>query len=212
MSDRKERLCHPCRIDQHVEMTCLEDLYGPPCTASSLGGAAVARAELDIAARRIRPAGDDWQRLFEKVEGARLELGEQSRSCAIVRDLITQVLIGPFRKSAASDQLKLEFLGQLRHARSQLLQPGLPWMRQTRIHEDVASNLVWRRRANGGQKRSGSTMADEDQWSVLWHGRELAPNRLHLLSPVGNVCALVIAHQGGNNCLSAALSEALGDT
>jgi hypothetical protein len=55
-------------------------------------------------------------------------------------------------------------------------------------------------------------MADEDQRSVLWHGSELAPNRLHLLSPVGNVRSLVIAHEGGNNCLSAALFEVLGNT
>src|SRR5215470_2048709 len=99
-------------------MTCLEDLYGPAGTASSLGGTAVARAELDVAARRIRPTRDNGQRLFEKVEGARLELGKQSRSCAIVRDLISQVLIGPFRKTAASGQMRLELLGQLRSARN----------------------------------------------------------------------------------------------
>jgi hypothetical protein len=102
MSDRKECFCHTCRIDQHVEMTCVEDLDGPAGTASSLGCAAVARAELDVAARRIWPACDNRQRLFEKIESARLELSEQSRSYAIVRDIITQVLVDPFRKSAAS--------------------------------------------------------------------------------------------------------------
>jgi hypothetical protein len=66
-SDRQERLGNTCWVDQHVKMTCLEDLYGPTDMASGLGGGAVARAELDVAARRIRPVRDKWHWLFEKV-------------------------------------------------------------------------------------------------------------------------------------------------
>jgi hypothetical protein len=170
--------------------------HRPPPVPRATGRRRAVGTELEIATRRVRPAGNRGQRPRPELARLWADLRHDSGAKSLVGDLLQQVFVALSGEAAARGEQGLELVGQRWRCRSQQVDPAAPAARRKRqvsIDKDVCRDGAVDGRPDGREQRAGPAVAGEHQRAA--GAPNLGRDRLCVQTPVTAYRALPAAQE-----------------
>jgi hypothetical protein len=168
----EDRVGNVAGPNNHLDVPAGEVAISPSLVPCVSAGRRVVGAELEIATRGVRPAGDRGQRLRPELARLRAYLRHDPRAQSLVGDLLKQILVTPGREAPARGEQGLKFVGQRGRCRSQQVDPPLPGASgtspSTSTYAETVPSIAVPMAGSNGQAPLWATSTSGSPASATW--------------------------------------------